>query len=242
MKGVEGVKRWLGVEGDWMNILIISDIHNDVENLMNFIDKVALLNFDIIVCPGDFTDVSLPKGFGRTDITKLILEELNGLNKPILAVPGNQDEKIILLLEERGVSVHGRGKTINGIGFYGFGGAKTPFNTSFEPAEEEIKAGLEKAYEDVKDSNIKVQITHNPPVKTKLDMIPSGAHVGSEVVRKFIEEKQPVVAISAHIHEARGTDEIGKTKLINSGRFPEGYCGLVTIDGENATVKIVNLI
>ncbi|MFB0544221.1 MAG: metallophosphoesterase, partial [Asgard group archaeon] len=87
-----------------------------------------------------------------------------------------------------------------------------------------------------------VQVTHVPPARTKLDIIPSGAHVGSENVRKFIEEKQPNAAICAHVHEARGVDELGKTKIINSGRFPEGYCGLVTVKKEETTTKIVNLI
>jgi Icc-related predicted phosphoesterase len=50
------------------------------------------------------------------------------------------------------------------------------------------------------------------------------------------------VAISSHIHEARGVDELGNTKLINAGRFPEGYCGVVSIIGDNVKAKIVNLL
>jgi Icc-related predicted phosphoesterase len=87
-----------------------------------------------------------------------------------------------------------------------------------------------------------VQVTHCPPARTKVDLLYTGAHAGSETIRKFIEEKQPAVAISAHIHEARGTDELGKTKLINSGRFPEGYCGLVSIEKDEVKAKIINLI
>jgi hypothetical protein len=224
-----------------MEILVISDIHNDIENMINYMDKVSLLNFDVIVCPGDFTDVP-PKGFGPEDVTRLILEEFKTLNKPILAVPGNLDGKIIKLLEEEGVSIHGTGKIIGGVGFYGFGGAKTPFNTSFEPSEEEIEAGLKRGFEKLKGTKARVQITHSPPVGTKLDVVYTGAHVGSNAVRKFIEMYKPVAAISAHIHEARGVDEIDGTKLINSGRFPEGYCGLVSIKEGKAEVKIVNLM
>jgi Icc-related predicted phosphoesterase len=89
---------------------------------------------------------------------------------------------------------------------------------------------------------VKVQVTHAPPVRTKLDVVYTGAHVGSEAVRKAIEKFKPVLAISAHIHEARGVDEIGGTKLINAGRFPEGYCGLASIENGKVEVKIVNLI
>ena len=224
-----------------MEILIISDVHNDVENLMENMDKVALFNFDVIVFPGDFSDVP-PKGFSSLDVSKIILEELKTFNKPILALPGNWDRDVISLLEEEKVSLHGHGKIIDDIGFYGFGGARTPFETSFEPTEEEIEEGLEKAFKEVENVKVKVQVTHAPPARTKLDVVYTGAHVGSEAVRKAIEKFKPVLAISAHIHEARGIDEIEGTKLINAGRFPEGYCGLASIKNGKVEVKIINLI
>jgi Icc-related predicted phosphoesterase len=224
-----------------MNILVVSCIHNDIENIMEYSDKLSLLNFDVIVCPGDFTDVP-PKGFTPVDIGEIILEELCSFNKPVLSVPGSWDKDLIELLDKKDVSIHGKGRVVGGVGFYGFGGAKTPFNLPYEPDEMDIKLGLEAAYNEVKNCMIKVQVTHAPPARTKIDVIASGAHVGSEIVRKFIEENQPAVAISAHIHEARGVDEIGKTKLINSGRFPEGYCGLVSIKNGSVEAKIINLI
>lgn len=225
-----------------MKILVISDIHNDVENILTYVDKLGMIDFDVIVCPGDFTDVNIPKGFTKTDIGKLIIEELRSLGKPILAIPGNMDKEIIPLLEDEKISLHGNGKIIKGVGFYGFGGAKTPFNSPLEPEESEIRIGLENGFEKVKDAKIKVQVTHNPPARTKIDVAYTGAHLGSEVVRKFIEVKQPDVAISSHIQESRGTDLLGKTKLINSGRFPEGHCGLISIGKDGIEVKIINLI
>lgn len=224
-----------------MNILIISDIHNDVENLMDYIDKIAMLEFDVLIFPGDFTDVP-PKGFSSLEISRVIIEELKSLKKPILSVPGNWDKDIIDFLEKEKMSIHGHGKIIHDVGFYGFGGARTPFNTSFEPSEEEIEIGLKKAFEEVKDAKVKVQVTHAPPARTKVDVVYSGAHVGSEVVRKAIENFKPALAISAHIHEARGIDEINGTKLINAGRFPEGYCGFAAIKNEKVEAKIINLI
>lgn len=225
-----------------MNILVIGDIHNDVENLMTLLDKVSSLDFDLVLCIGDVTDLGVPKGFSRVDIARLILEELKTFNKPILVVPGNMDRDIIPLIEEEGISLHGHGRVIENVGLYGFGGAKTPFGSPLEPTEEELKAGLERGYEEAKDGGLKVQVTHTPPARTKIDMLLSGGHVGSEVVRSFIEEKKPCVGISAHIHEARGTDELGETKLINPGRFPEGYCGLVTVKKDSVNTKIINLI
>jgi len=226
-----------------MDIIIFSDIHGDVENLLTYFDKIKELKFDVIVCPGDFTDINTSKGFTQEDITKLIINELKGLKKPILAVPGNVDTKdIINILEKEGISIHGKGMVIDNFGFYGYGGAKTPFGTNIEPTEEELKIGLKNAWKDVEKMKYKIQVTHNPPFGTRLDMLQSGVFVGSSVIRGFIEFYEPIVAISAHIHEAKGTDYIKKTFLINSGRFPEGYFGLVNIDNGSVKGKVLNLI
>jgi len=225
-----------------MNILVVSDIHNDVENLMTFFEKIALMEFDVVVCPGDLTDMTMPKGFDKKDIAKLIIEELKSLGKPVLVVPGNMDGEIVSLLDQEKVSIHGKGKIVNDVGFYGFGGAKTPFKTSLEVSEDDVKHGLEKSYAEVKDCKVKVQVTHSPPLKTNIDKISSGAHVGSSVVREFIEKNHPSVAISAHIHEARGVDNIDDTILVNSGRFPEGHCALVSIEDGKVAVKMICLI
>lgn len=224
------------------NILSIGCIHSDIENLIKFIDSLSSLGADIIVCTGDFTDYYLPKGFTREDVGKIIFEELGHLKKPIVAVPGSWDKDLVEFLDKEGASVHGKGKVVDGLGFYGYGGAKTPFNTPLEPSEEEVANGLRAAYKNVEKCKIKIQVTHAPPARTKLDVIGSGAHVGSEAVRKVIEERQPHAAICSHIHEGRGVDEVGRTKIINSGRFPEGHCGLIEINGEQVSLKTISLI
>ena len=225
-----------------MEILVISCLHNDVENMMTLSDRLQNRKFDVVVCPGDFTDFKLPPGFTRLDLTKLVIEELKLLAKNVVAVPGSWDKDIIGVLDKEKVSVHGKGKIIDGVGFYGFGGARTPFNTPFEPSEEEIENGLKNAYFQVVGADVKIQVTHMPPVDTRADIIFSGAHVGSNVVRKFIEEKKPAAAICAHIHEARGVDTLDRTKIVNSGRFPEGYVGILSIKDGTVQAEVVNLI
>ena len=222
-----------------MKILVIADIHNDTENLLSLLDRAEEISpYNLIVAIGDFTDVNLPKGFTTKDIGKIILEILKSKNVPVLATPGNFDRDLIELFRDEGVLIHGNGKIMEKIGFYGYGGAKTPFNTPLEPSEDEIYQGLKKGWLEVENAEIKIQITHVPPFQTKLDLISSGLHVGSESVRKFIEEKQPHVAVCAHIHESRGIDRIGNTQIINPGRFPEGYAGFVEIDEKTRNVKI----
>lgn len=225
-----------------MDIVVVSDIHGDVENLLTYLDKIKELKFDVVVCPGDFTDVNTPKGFTQEDIAKLIIRELKSLKARVLAVPGNVDPKnIIKIFENEGVSIHDQGKVVKGFGFFGYGGAKTPFETNIEPTEEELKLGLQNAYKDVEKAKYKILVTHAPPHGTKIDVILSGIHVGSNAVKSFIENHRPILAISAHIHEARGTDKLKDTFLINSGRFPEGYFGLVNIDDGTVNSKILNI-
>ncbi len=224
-----------------MEILVISCIHNDIENLLSLLDKISQLRFDVVVCPGDFTDMSLPSGFTRADVGRLVIEELKGFGKPLVTVPGSWDKDLIELLRKETVSVHGEGREIGGVGFYGYGGARTPFKTPFEPDDNEIESGLLSAFQKIKNVKNKVQVTHMPPYGTKIDVIYSGAHVGSDIVRSFIEKNKPDAAISSHIHEARGIDIIGDTKLVNAGRFPEGTAAIISVGGVETVAKIINI-
>ncbi len=227
----------------FMKLLVISDIHNDVENLIKFIEIIKeKLEFDVVIAIGDFVDVNLPKNFSNIDIGKLIIEELKMFDKPLLAIPGNFDKDLIDLFEKEGISLHGRGRIIKNVGFFGYGGAPTPFGTPLEPTEEELESNLRKAYENIKSSKFKVMVTHVPPFLTKLDLITSGLHVGSRSVRKVIEDLEPDVCLCSHIHEGRGIDQIKNTKILNSGRFSEGYCGIVNLNDEKIDVKLINLI
>ncbi len=224
-----------------MKILVIGDIHNDIENMIGYFEKLTDMKFDVVVAAGDFTDIGM-KGFSQKDIAKLILEEMKALGKPIVAVPGNLDNDIIPVLEAEDVSIHGKGKIVGGVGFYGVGGAKTPFGTSLELSEGEVELMLIKGFNDVKNAKIKIQVTHAPPARTRLDLIYTGAHIGSEAIRKFIEEYKPDVAICAHVQEAKGVDELGSVKLLNPGRFPEGHYGVISIENGKIDVKVQSLI
>lgn len=223
-----------------MKILVIADIHGDFESLSNVLAELKN-DFDVLVCPGDFTDVGLSlAGFSREDMLQIMLDELLSCGKPVFALPGNHDPpEVHKIFDEYGVNLHGRGKIIDGVGFFGFGGAKTPFGTPFEPSEEETANGLKKALDAVVGANKKIMITHNPPKNTKLDRVLSGSHVGSQAIRDFILKNKPDVAISAHIHEARGTDVLGSTQLIYPGAVTDGWAGIISV-GDKTETKILN--
>ena len=77
-----------------------------------------------------------------------------------------------------------------------------------------------------------ILMTHSPPHGTGMDRTEAGEHVGSKAIRKFIEREQPVLAISAHIHEAGGVDKIEGTTVFYPGAIFENFYGTVTIDKE----------
>ena len=80
-------------------------------------------------------------------------------------------------------------------------------------------------------------MTHNPPHGVRTDKVAPLVHVGSKLIREFIEEKKPILAISGHIHEAFGIDSIGQTLLLNPGALCDGRFATVEIIKENGKYK-----
>lgn len=44
-------------------------------------------------------------------------------------------------------------------------------------------------------------LLHQPPADTPLDVLWGGSHIGSQAVRRFLEERQPYLTLHGHIHE-----------------------------------------
>ncbi|MGC9058933.1 MAG: metallophosphoesterase family protein [Candidatus Aenigmatarchaeota archaeon] len=224
-----------------MKIVAIGCIHNDIEILPKIFDKLSSYNPDVLISVGDITNATFPKGFEAKDVGKIFLEEAKSYFKNILVVPGTWDKDLIPLFEKENVSIHGKGKIIKNIGFYGFGGAQTPFNTPYEPSEKEIEEGLEIAFNQVKETKIKIQATHAPPYQTTLDLV-GIKHVGSQAVRNSIEKFNPNVAICSHIHESVGKDVIKNTIVLNVGKLTEGYFGLIEIEDNKIKAEIERIL
>jgi Icc-related predicted phosphoesterase len=214
-----------------MKILIFADIHGEYEKAAEVLKQVKTEGIDLILCPGDFTDMfTVPEGFSQMDIADMVLQKILALNVPILCVPGNHDPyEVLELFNEYNVNIHDRIKKIKGISFVGWGGAPTPFNSIIEPSEDETGESLEKLYKKTRGEPF-ILILHGPPKDTKLDMTFTKKHVGSAATREFIEKRQPILAISAHIHESRGVDKLGESTLFYPGALFEGYYGIVEID------------
>lgn len=212
-----------------MKILIISDIHGKYEILSQNLNTFKALDPDLIICPGDLTeDFNTPSESVQMGIAKSVIENLLSIGKPLLCIPGNNDyPNIIKLFDQHNTNLHNKLRDFNGVKFIGFGGAQTPFNTRFEPTEEETKDALETLGSQVEDNF--VLVVHAPPRDTRLDMIQSGIHTGSQSIRDFILERKPILTISGHIHETRGTDKLGSTVLFSPGPLFRGKFGVVAL-------------
>jgi len=219
-----------------MRLLIIADVHGEFKKLDKIVDHVKE-DFDVVVCPGDFTDMfNTPTNFSQIDVALLVLEKLMVFGKPLLCVPGNHDPyDVVSIFKEYGVNLHAKRREILGIVFGGFGGAATPFDTLYEPSEAEIREGLEKI------GKVDVLVVHNPPKNTKMDRIESGQHVGSEAIRDYILKQKPKLVISAHIHEAAGSDKLGESLLFYPGPAFEGRYGIVDLDKMDVRINQVPL-
>lgn len=196
-----------------MNLLAITDIHGRKDLPKTIITQLG--NADLVVIAGDITN------FGGYDDARDIIHTLTAINEHVVAIPGNCDRITVnKYLVESGISLHMTTRVIQNIALYGIGGSgKTPFHTPQEYSEEDIGTMIQ-SWEKHKTAAWHVLITHTPPANTKLDRTLMGFHVGSRVIRSFIETFEPNLVICGHIHEARGIDHINQTVCINPGIFP----------------------
>ncbi len=217
-----------------MKILAVSDIHGKYMKIMEYLKKNAV---DLIILTGDITD------FGPPELAEEILNEISFFNIPVLAIPGNCDPVNLYgnIDNSKAINIHGRSVTIKNIGICGFGGSNpTPFNTPLEFDELEIYDQAHRVMEGIKDHKVTLLVTHAPPFDTKTDLLPSGDHVGSESIRRVIEEFQPTLNVCGHIHESRAMDEIGETKVVNPGMLEQGYVCMINIDdSDEKNIKVV---
>ncbi|MBZ2166147.1 metallophosphoesterase family protein [Methanobacterium spitsbergense] len=207
-----------------MKILAVSDIHGKYIKIIDYLKKNTV---DLIILTGDITD------FGPNELAEEILNEISSFNIPVLAIPGNCDPINLYgsIDNSKAVNIHGKSVTIKNIGICGFGGSNpTPFNTPLEFDEIEIYDNARRVMEEIKNHEVTLFVTHAPPLGTKTDLLPSGKHVGSESLRKIIEEFQPSINICGHIHESIAIDKIGKTTIINPGMLKEGHACIINID------------
>ncbi|MBE6344511.1 MAG: serine/threonine protein phosphatase [Spirochaetaceae bacterium] len=211
-----------------MKFLVISDIHGDLA----YIEKLKAIEptFDGILFAGDFAR------FNEIETGLPALNKILQLHDDVYAVLGNCDEpSFIEKLEEKDISVQGTLVFRDGLVFAGSGGAlKFTGTTPNERTDEELIKDLSVAVESQEEQGDgtwpnMIAIVHQPPKDTACDLITAGIHVGSPLIRNFIQEVKPLAVVTGHIHESKAVDHIGETTIINPGSLAEGCYGILEV-------------
>jgi uncharacterized protein len=214
-----------------MKFLAFADIHGSYERVDQIIQTQR--EIDGIIIGGDLTTYGLPEEGERA----IRAFQNNGV--PVFAVAGNLDSPEFDRSQiEIGVSINAQGRMLGEVGLFGVSGSPfTPMHTPYEIEEEEIARRAETGWADISAARWKIFVPHAPPRDTTLDKIAIGKHVGSTAVRSFIEHRQPDAVVCGHIHEARGLDSIGRTRIVNCGPAGKGYYAVIEI-GEKLSIEI----
>lgn len=208
------------------------DIHGQVA-LIHKIDAAPRAR--AILIAGDLTNV------GGKSAANRVIGEIEKINPRIYAQIGNMDTpEANDFLTEKQINTHANAVDLGyGVGLIGLGySTPTPFNTPSEASEEQLSQWLTQAHGKAAGFDRLIFMTHTPPMDTKTDRISSGQSVGSTTVRRFIENVQPDVCLTGHIHEAKSEDRIGKTRIVNPGLFEEGGYAVIRLENGQFTIHL----
>jgi len=191
-----------------MKLLLFSDVHAHEERCLALVDLAKTA--DIVIGAGDFGNL-------RRQVNSTI-DLLSAIKKPTIIVPGNAESYDELVAACRNwpeaTVLHGSGKMVNGLSFYGIGGGipVTPFGSwSYDFSEDEARLLLADCPEGA------ILVTHSPP-KGAVDMASNGLSLGSVAIRETILAQKPPLVVCGHIHESAGQQAtLGESVVINAG-------------------------
>jgi Icc-related predicted phosphoesterase len=208
-----------------LKILHLTDIHSDCGNLKKIIDKE---NFDLCLISGDLTH------FGHKDDLLNVLKILGNSGIRYYAATGNCDfPDVESHLKTISISLEQNIVNIGGYQIAGLSGSlPCPGKTPNVFSEEQFLEKLIAIENQLNKGKPLIFATHQPPYKTINDKVMAGVHVGSLVIRNFIEKHQPLVCLTGHIHEGKGVDFIGKCPIINPGPAKDGHYAIIELTGE----------
>ncbi|MDA0329359.1 MAG: metallophosphoesterase family protein [Gemmatimonadetes bacterium] len=190
-----------------MRLLLFSDVHCDADAAERLVARSV--DADVVICAGDL-------GVMRTGLQETV-DILSAITAPTVLVAGNGESDAELAAACLGWSaahvLHGTGCDLDGIRFWGLGGAVpvTPFGSwSFDLSEGGARTLLDSC------PTGGVLVTHAPPLG-HVDEV-GGHHLGSRAILETIERAQPRLAVCGHIH-ACWTQESWErdTRIVNAG-------------------------
>jgi Icc-related predicted phosphoesterase len=167
---------------------------------------------------------------------ELANERLTAADMYCYMAPGNDDEDFVdEVLASSSRVVNGEGRVLevhDGLRLASCGYSnETPWKTHREEPEDELLTRLERIAPDGDGDGLILNF-HVPPHGTNLDVCfaldenqkvivkaggPVTTFAGSTATRRFIEARQPLLALHGHIHESKGEEKIGRTQCLNPG-------------------------
>ena len=195
-----------------MKILAAGDIHGDTRLVKKLAERAKKENVDLVILTGDLTFFD--------SSTKNLIGPFSKVGKKVLLIPGNHETiataDFFTEVYPDVKNIHGYSIKMGDVGIFGAGGANIGPFTRLK--ESELYNLLFKGFQKIKDSEIKVMVTHVPPSNSMAEEMLK-TNCGSSGVEKAIKRFKPDLALCSHIHETSGIEEkIGQTKLINVGR------------------------
>lgn len=195
----------------------MSDIHCSYEALEALLERVSGLPLDLITVTGD------------VECNEELIDILTKLGPSLVYVSGNMDDVgLVKKFDERGLSVNTKlvelkGYVVCGIGALGFRASLEALSRKLREYAGSLEGRL-------------IVLSHFPPRAEKIDLALGRIHAGSKELRHFIEEFEPVVSMHGHIHEAPGSEFIGKTLAVNAGPLRYGYYALIDVEKRSAEI------
>lgn len=190
-------------------ILAAGDFHGDSSITKKLAERAEKEDVDLVILTGDIT--------GLIE-TENIIKPFQEKGRKVVFVPGNWEssetaEFLSKLYGAKNIGDHY--VKYGNVGIFGIGSPDWSFDIDNKETFERLRQDFEKL---TKDKNLekKILVSHIHAADTKSEF--SGIS-GSRELRKAIEEFQPDLFLSGHIHEGEGLQEkIGKTRVINVGK------------------------
>jgi Icc-related predicted phosphoesterase len=197
-----------------MKLVVLPDLHEGGIKYLPLL-RDALATADWVLLPGDLTIR------GSTDAMEKVLAALQEYNPNILAVPGEWDTRHgSHILTQHHCNLHGQFVLLEGMAFIGLGGCLTYQNAPKEHLmydNFQYEMLLQTITDQLPRRTPLLLMTHHPPHETHADRLYSGKRAGSRAIRDFVDQRQPLLCLTGHLHHVQTIEHIGKTLILNPG-------------------------
>lgn len=211
-----------------MRILVISDLHGDLDSVWEAIDQFAP---DALLCCGDWGD---PEELSESALVALPAK------LPVLTTFGNHDPLALLprLQNADGSSVllgQGETRTFAGVSVAAIGGiwAKSHRQPHYV-TDEDVAAAAAKIQQN---GPVDVLMTHGCPVGLA-DVTPKGNHGGQRCFLDAFHTIAPRVHLCGHLHVAQERVLKDGRQVLNVGATPAGSVAVLEAEGTQLTARL----